>query len=428
MRRSSDVTELTTQQVSSAQIAMLVTAATAIGVWRQYAKGVLFSGSGGAHLNAALFVGVGGLAYVWNTTPERFSHTSILVYCAKTGWPFLGGYVLWLIIDPANRISPRLLVALFVIGFLSTLVCRVIPAVSGLLIILQVLKNLTYPAFTLLLIRSGRLTTPDLGIIAATSCAAGVSAFLSPWRSDLVIFGGCFFLAIVLRRPRLKLALVGVALTLIFALISLPFLQLKKHAPQRFTRDPIGLLVESQSTPIKIRVEMLVNFLGMRVDALREMAYVARGLDSRMIVVRNGASYEEAVLQLIPRVLWPSKPSYNQATGSWLPRHIGLLGMDDVSTSWGVNVYGEAIWNWGALSLLGFVPGYFLSIRIIDAAAVRLLKTRVMRTLVECQLFFLTFQMVGLVNATTYIVWTVLLAWLFENTMLQLIAPAEVRK
>jgi hypothetical protein len=81
-----------------------------------------------------------------------------------------------------------------------------------------------------------------------------------------------------------------------------------------------------------------------------------------------------------------------------------------MSTSWGVNVYAEAVWNFGAQHLLWVVPAFFLLMRVIDYSVFRVLKTPEMRMLVSSSLFFLTLQMVSIVNATTYFLWTIIFA------------------
>ena len=145
-----------------------------------------------------------------------------------------------------------------------------------------------------------------------------------------------------------------------------------------------------------------------------EVAYIQHGLETGVIELRDGETYWEAIQQLVPRVVWPRKPSFNATTNYLLPRQIGLLGWEDPFTSWGVSFYAELIWNFGVFHLLWSVPLTFFLVGKLDQLADSLYKHQLVSWLTKTTLFFQFFSIVGLVYVVTYILWVFLLGFIVD--------------
>jgi hypothetical protein len=200
-------------------------------------------------------------------------------------------------------------------------------------------------------------------------------------------------------------------------LVLIPYLNFKKQNPGEARLQPLESFYESQRISWPVRREMALVFFAQRVDYTRELGYVAGAVERGWIELRQGATYQEALLQMIPRFLWSEKPSYNTFTGYYLPRLVGLLGAEDDDTSWSVNLFAEFLWNYPVSYLVGFVPLVFVLFELIDWLANRYLLNASASSLCLLALFFQTFQIVSIVNATTFLLWTVLLMWLFDLSL-----------
>jgi len=129
---------------------------------------------------------------------------------------------------------------------------------------------------------------------------------------------------------------------------------------------------------------------------------------------KEGETYEQIVLQLVPRILWPDKPSFNQYSNHYIPRRIGLVGEEVEYTSWGVNAYAEFIMNFHYKYLLVFVPLLFGVVNIIDRLISSIYKNPIIMWVTSTSFFFTTFEMVGVVNVSTYILWLLIINKLIE--------------
>ena len=155
----------------------------------------------------------------------------------------------------------------------------------------------------------------------------------------------------------------------------LPFQQLKKTYSEEFVQAPEAFFYATLRMNLDDRNAIIMDFVSGRMNGAREMAYVQAGLDNGLISSRNGEGYIDAIKQLVPRLLWPDKPSYNQTTGFTLPREIGLVSAwDDLYTSWGVGFWAEVVWNFPYQSLILLVPLFFFGTTILDRGVYRVLK------------------------------------------------------
>jgi hypothetical protein len=90
-----------------------------------------------------------------------------------------------------------------------------------------------------------------------------------------------------------------------------------------------------------------------------------------------------------------------------LPREIGLVGLEDPLTSWGVNLFAEAVWNFGVLSIAIAVPLFFWIAHALDGWAARWIRIPGIAWLVGASLFFHSLSIGSILNSTTFVLWVV---------------------
>jgi len=399
--------------------------------WR---SGLLLTGVSGLHLHMCFFFGIGPLAYTVIDVPlERVGYGDLLEAASYTGKFLLPAYALAAILDVVylkrhrefKHVKSRiintdflrghftklgfLMAALSIIGYLGS---ESEFATSGIGTIFPVLKLFQYPVIVLSVIsvKKGRPTSALL--LTFTVIIFGYFAIFSPWRSEVVLLGCAFACGLVVRNHRWFAP--SIILLCVMLLVFLPFLQEKKNNYERVAADPLGVFAETLQMPIIDRWELLKNFCSQRVNGEREVAYIQQGLETGVIELRDGETYWEAIQQLVPRVVWPGKPSFNATTNFLLPRQIGLVGWEDPFTSWGVSLYAELIWNFGVFHLLWSVPLTFFLVGKLDQLADSLYKQQLVSWLTKTTLFFQFFSIVGLVYVVTYILWVFLLGFIFD--------------
>jgi hypothetical protein len=196
--------------------------------------------------------------------------------------------------------------------------------------------------------------------------------------------------------------------------IVLPFAHQKKMHYDEVSSAPFAAFCKSLDISFSERFFFVEQFWADRIDGARELAYVEEALGSGRIHRRNGLTYWEAVQQLVPRLLWSDKPMFNLRTNYYLARELGLLAWDDPDTSWGVNFYAEAVWNFGATCLLWFVPLAFFVAQKLDLLILRQIRMSLVARVIQGALFFRLLDVPGLVSATTMIVWILVLGKLLD--------------
>lgn len=403
--------------------AIIIIALSAICIRRRFKSGSLLTCVGGLHANMLIFCGVGPLCYTLYTSEiERIPIDVLFISIEEGGRWLLIGYafcVLWelrrlphaqaLQVKPGNLPLYALVVA-GVTGYFGSLMDF---STSGAGIVFPVLKGFYYPAVVFAMLRCNRRNLVEIfftGLLIILGLALSIA---SPWRSELLMFFGCVGIGILLRLGRGLLPFTVIVCVFLFVL--LPFQNEKRMNYEETMKDPWKAFVKSQGSTLKVKSDFLLQFCGLRINALRELAYVDSGLKRGAIEPRYGLSYVETLLQLVPRVLWKEKPFYNQIANHTLPQDVGLVAAEDEDTSWGVNLFAEFVWNFTSLPLLIFVPITFLLFSLMDRFVVYFLHNNFSQKTVLCVFFFLNFQMVSLVSAGTYFLWTLVFVWLSEK-------------
>jgi hypothetical protein len=397
-------------------------------------RGDLVTASCGLHINILLFFGVGGLTYTFAAEgwAVRFDpYEQIVEAMANAGMALLAAYTLWVVLEMCIKrseghesdfdvptIDQHALILLSVFWFLS-IVGRFASdsdvAKSSLGTILPVLRMFQYPIVVLVITMASRCKPYTFLFVIAVLALSVYQAFISPWRSDVIFLGGAVSLGLMLRGGRMLIA--SQLLLVASLLFLLPFANQKKIHYDNVIADPFTTFGEILETSLEERLRFVGDFWSIRINGLREAAFVSKGLAEGDISYRYGETYWEALQQLVPRVVWPDKPSFNQTSGFTLPREIGLLSWRDQSTSWGVNFYAEAIWNIGQSGLLLFVPLLFFLVAKLDEVILKRMNNDVLRWLVQGALFFMFIDCVGLVNMGTYLIWSIIIAVVIESAL-----------
>jgi hypothetical protein len=386
-------------------------------LYRAYRHGKLLSAVAGLHSSVLLFMGVGPFAYTYlQDYGERIGFEALLSSLAGPYAYFLVGYAIEVCIEQfvsrrraeADRFSlddidvPTVFFfgLLSLIGYTFSLFEF---SRSGAGTIFQVLSAFLYPVIVIAVIAyrpkellSNVVTLVVLGL-------AGYFAIYSLWRSQLIMLIGAIGIGAIFR-SRGGIVIFGV-LAIIILYVVLPFQQLKKFNSEQFFEDPEVFVYASLDMSMEDRHSIINQFLGIRMNGARELAYVQAALDDGQISPRNGAGYIDAALQLIPRIVWPSKPSFNETTGFLLPREIGLVSWNDPYTSWGVNFWAEIALNYSYKMFIVLVPLFFFGARRLDAALSRIITQSGRRWIAGATLFFLFLQLVSIVNFVTYLLW-----------------------
>ena len=389
----------------------------AAALWRLIRLGALLSAAGGLHLNMFLFFGLGTVAYVLAPPAERGK--DIVGAMAGATWPLALGYgmaVGWLywsrrrqqdLRDHVDRgvasIKPRTtfaFLALALVGYLGSLAEI---SASGLGTIFPVLKMYWYPVAALGVASASRRDAASLLLLLLAMAIPGYFSLLSGWRSELITFAGSLTLGLALRSRRW--AVLSPLLVASLVLLVLPFAHQKKVDYERVSADPVRALADTLTMSLQDRLLFTAEFWATRVSGARELGYVEYATTAGHLPLRGGDSYVEALEQLVPRILWPSKPSFNLSTNYYLARTLGLLDWSDESSSWGINLYAEAAWNFGAVHLVWFVPLVFLLSSSLDRQFTRRIRTTGVAWLARAALFFYAMAIVGLVNAMTFLLW-----------------------
>lgn len=377
----------------------------------------------GLHLNTLYMIALGPLIYVLtDPIPERMPFHETVGFMTDVGEFFLVGYLLWsvmewfLIIRPKRTTAPRrldinsisisVLVGLAFLSVIGYYAAQLEFARSGIGTILIVMKNFMYPCLLAMLLRTQWHSLTDVFFTLAWTVFVIILSAASPWRSDLVLSGFCLLLYTSIRKPRFTMPLAAFGVVILWVI--LPTLQFKKFHYDEYIQSPLSALVKSQQIDVDARTSFLCEFVGVRLNYAREMAYVHRGVKIEMTPRLGGQTYIDSAYQLIPRVIWPDKPSYNYGSNYTVPRAIGLVDWDDEGTSWGVNAYAEFIMNFRMEYLVFFLPLLFLVFHFIELYAIRFMKTSSSRFLLKSNLFFLMISLVGIVNLGTYIVWCII--------------------
>ncbi len=400
-------------------IACVLVAMSTYAIWKRIRSGTLLGAAGGLHVNILLFFGLGMLSYSWPTVTVEREFAFVTKAWSEAGLMLALGYGVVLLlerrtqknINPVlhiNNIEPTaqtvaVLTGLWLLSVVGYLIANFEFANSGAGTIFPVLKLFGYPALVVA-VWMVRFRQPYTVVLLSFLFAiSGYFAIVSAWRSELILLGASISMGLLLKGRRFFwMAPVCLVLILLFLL---PFANEKKLHYKQVSADRLAAFEKTMELPMDKRMEFVADFWGKRINGARELAFVVHGLQYERISLRYGASYWEALQQLVPRELWPGKPAFNLETNYYLARRIGLVGREDRSTSWGINYLAETVWNFGILGLIWGLPITFLAASWLDKWTERNLRRPIMVILVKGALFFVFMDLVGIVNVTTYVLW-----------------------
>lgn len=392
-------------------------------------RGLLTTSVSGLYMSAALFLGIGPISYYLSYfTWELLTPKIVSFYLAQV-MPFLtGGFLLVFLRDffQRKKVSEqthdvelqgepnfiKYVIFFFILSLIGYFLAQTDIAHSGVGTFFPVFRLFLYPSI-ILAVYQVRLSNKLTIIIACIVLILGFYFTLtSIWRSQLILFMGS--VAIGLLKRSLKYGFPILIGGLVFILLILPFQHLKKVEYQKVKSDLSGNFFRTLDLGFEQRLNFAALFFAERINYGREIAYIQHAIDKKWLPSRKGETYQELFLQVIPRSIWPDKPSFNFFTNYYLPRRVGLVSEDDYYTSWGVNVYAEFIFNLSYPFLVFFVPLLFSLFNWIDNQIKGWYSNSVIKWIVSTTMFFVAFEMVGIVNVSTYIIWMLLVAKLSE--------------
>jgi hypothetical protein len=226
------------------------------------------------------------------------------------------------------------------------------------------------------------------------------------------MFFGSLLIGLSLR-GKVNFYIVGV-LSLLVVFIILPFQQSKKLSTETDFNTNTAF-VNSLDVSYGDRLLVTSAFFAERINYAREIGYVQNAIKKGNFAYRYGESYYEIIYQLIPRIFWTDKPSYNTFTGREVPRIIGLVSRSDTSTSWGVNCFAEFIYNYPYEALPVFVILLYFLLNYFDTITTRIRLTPQYTWLLQTTLFFLSLNLVSVIFSSTYFLWTFLIVIILNS-------------
>ncbi len=408
---------------------VLVAAFSGWCLWRRYREGHLLAPASGLHVQILIFFGLGGLAFVgFQNSDPLLAPEEVKHYAALCCWPLALGYVAAVVLErrifrPAPREEPVLTEAgiltpgavslLALLGF-GGYVLEGRINVPGLQSVPSYFKILFFPGLFLSLTSTLSHRTISKQVESLIIVLASALALFTPWRSVLVLAISTILLAFALTRPSwlVPAYLLGV----VSILVLVPFQNLKKADFSAFRRQPVAVLRESLSMPLAERLAQVEELARGRLDYVREMSYVQRALETSM-PPRNGQTYVNIVSQLVPRILWHNKPEMAHWAGFDLPREIGLLHKEDEYTSWAVDMFAEATYNFGIWCLLWFVPLIFLIARGIENLIVKLYSAPQAVLLADVAFFFFFLDITTVIFAASEAIALLLVVKVVDHSM-----------
>lgn len=416
--------------------AVLLTAASLWALWSGFHRARYPLGTtAGLHLHVLLYYGLGSLAYVLaDGYPDRLPRATVLDYTRPALRAVAIGYAAVVALatsvqyigrqaGPHNldrvaaalrsREAVALLAALAPLSVLGILFSDAGFATSGVGTLVIVFRLFVYPVIICAVVAwDGRRTYSAaligcyLAVIAALSLATG-------WRSQLIFFAVALLIGWLVRAREIRLRYLAGLVVTILAL--LPFVDLKKKQYERTMQDPLGTFGQTLAMPPRERLRFLTEFWGVRVNGAREAAYVQYGLASGATTSEQANTYVTALKQLVPRAVWPDKPSYNGAVNYDLARAVRLVDRGDPTTSWGVELFAEAVWNFGVDALAWFVPAAFFAALVLDRIAAWGVRTRAVREVVRLSFCFEALALVGVVTQGTYLLWIIVVGMILDS-------------
>ncbi len=400
-----------------------------LSLWFRVKRGLLLTGVSGLFMSASLFLGIGPICYMLSDISWELMTTAVVSRYQAEIIPFVAtGFFLVFANEfrkrkkgiSKNKIELtelkasyfKVVIFFFVISLIGYFLSQTEIANSGIGTFFPVFRLFLYPSI-ILAVYQVKVTRPVTIIVACIILSLGFYlTLMSVWRSQLILFFLSFAIGLLQRSRKFTIPVVLGAFFIV--LLLLPFQHLKKTDYYKVKANLSGSFVKTLNLPLSERLKFAGLFFAERINYGREIAYVNHAIHQKWLRLRNGETYGEMVLQAVPRSLWPGKPSFNYYTNYYLPRRIGLVGEEDDYTSWGVNVYAEFIMNFNRVYLLGFIPLLFWVVAGIDKFISNKYQNTLVKWVVQTSFFFITFEMVGIVNVSTFVIWMLIVAKLSE--------------
>ena len=384
----------------------------------------------GLHVTFIMFFGFGFLAYAnFDIQKDVIGREEILSKIDKIIPYLLTGYMFITILEyrrmkiDGNKdtlynfdfksFDANVFLAIFLlIGYCGLVFSQLAIANSSIGTFFPVFNNFIYPVSILIIVKFDRKNKFSVILLCLLFILVGLDAFISAWRSQLIMFSASILIALSIR-GRLNYWVLGV-IGIIYCFFILPFQQLKKQHYIDYNNDPVETFKASFDYDIEKRIEIFANFLAERINYTREMAYVQSALDNNRLENREGETYVEVLYQLIPRIFWKDKPSYNQFTGFEIPRRIQLLQWADLSTSWAVNSFAEFLYNFSYQFLPVFSVLLYLFLAFLDNLVDTLKLYPEYNWFLHATLFFLSLNLVSVIYSSTYFLWSFIVIYVFN--------------
>jgi len=409
--------------IFSAYCALIVFILAFVVLYFRNKRGLFLTAVSGLHLTFLLFFGLGSFFYaIFGITSDRIARN---VITAKIDllYPYLiFGYLILVGIEFYNRKKLGVLqrmtflylkehvnlnafnIFILLLSFIGYLFSSSDISNSGAGTLFPVFSNLLLPISILIVFNVNKNDSLSIWLLIILILLVGVQAFVSSWRSQLILFFGCVVIGWSLR-GKMNYYIISI-LSIAFIVFIIPFQQLKKNNFNNYNYETNIAFEESLDFTVDQRLEMSGSFFAERINYTREMAYVQNALDRNLLSYRYGETYIEIFFQLIPRFLWSSKPVYNRFTGYEVPRKIGILGKSDETSSWGVNSFAEFIYNFSYEYLPIFILALYSLLFYLDKLVYRIRLRPEYTWLLQITLFFLSLNLVSVIFSSTYFLWS----------------------
>ncbi len=386
-------------------------------------RGLFLTGISGLHLTFLLFFGLGSFFYaLYGIKTDRIGR-DIITSKIDIIFPYLVASYLFLFtiemyyrkkISNIHRLTFTYLkekinlnsfnLSILSLSFIGFLFSSNAISTSGAGTIFPVFSNLLLPISILIVFNVNKRDALSIVIFCVLIVLVGVQAFVSAWRSQLILFFGCILIGWSLR-GKINYYIVTI-LAIAFIVFILPFQQIKKSNSGVYDFDTNIAFEQSLDISFAKRLEIAGNFFAERINYTREMGYVQNAIEKNTLSYRNGETYSEVFYQLIPRVIWSSKPVYNRFTGYDVPRMIGILGKSDETSSWGVNSFAEFIYNFSYEYLPLFILALYGILNYLDKLVYKIRLRPEYTWLLQITLFFLSLNLVSVIFSSTYFLWS----------------------
>ncbi len=377
-----------------------------------------------------LFMGIGPFCYLFNQIedrPDKIISGLMVIKLFNTLAPFfIIGYIVSLLVQlsfkeyPDNKkIQGELLdsnegllnkvkVLFFVLSVVGYQLAQLEISTSGIGTLFPVFKTFLYPNMVLS-IYTVQIKRGKSVLLALIICFTGFYfAVTSWWRSELILASGAIVVGLLLKSRKTMFPVI--VLGIIGILYILPFQQIKKIEYEKTKQNLAGTFIKTLNLSFDERLAFASSFFAERINYGRELSYSQNGINKGYLEYRFGLSYLEVFLQLIPRIVWQDKPSFNTYNNRERALILGLVNEESDSTAWGVNIYADFILNFPYQWLILFIPIIMLVFRWLDKQAQGFSDNIIVKFMITSTLFFISFEMVSLLYTSTFILWCFIVA------------------